>query len=43
MSIEARLESATTEFQKIQKDLTSAVEARQKLDTQLQENEIVEK
>ncbi|CAG8442760.1 6542_t:CDS:2 [Ambispora leptoticha] len=43
MSLEARLEVATREFQKIQKDLSNAIEARQRLDSQLQENEIVQK
>ncbi|KAF0526601.1 prefoldin subunit 6 [Gigaspora margarita] len=43
MSLEARLEAATTEYQKLQKDITNAVENLQKLDSQLQENEIVQK
>ncbi|KAG9285406.1 hypothetical protein G9A89_010881 [Geosiphon pyriformis] len=43
MSLQARLEAATNEFQKVQKDLSNAIEARQRLDSQLQENEIVEK
>ncbi|CAG8437151.1 10660_t:CDS:2 [Ambispora gerdemannii] len=43
MSLETRLETVTQEFQKIQKDLSNAIEARQRLDSQLQENEIVQK
>ncbi|CAG8674901.1 11775_t:CDS:2 [Gigaspora rosea] len=44
MSLEARLEAATTEYQKLQKvDIANAVENLQKLDSQLQENEIVQK
>ncbi|CAG8705594.1 5910_t:CDS:2 [Dentiscutata erythropus] len=43
MSLETRLETATTEYQKLQKEITNAVENLQKLDSQLQENEIVQK
>ncbi|CAI2182039.1 6445_t:CDS:2 [Funneliformis geosporum] len=39
MSFDARLEAATTEYQRLQKELTNAIEARQRLDSQLQENE----
>ncbi|KAA8906536.1 Prefoldin, partial [Sphaerosporella brunnea] len=37
------LQSLTDEFQNLQKDLSSAVEARQKLESQLQENKSVQK
>ncbi|CAG8533439.1 2953_t:CDS:2 [Cetraspora pellucida] len=43
MSLESSLENATKVYQKLQKDLTNAVENLQKLDSQLQENEIVQK
>ena len=43
MSLEARLQTATAEFQKLQNDLSSVVEARQQLDAQLSENEMVKK
>ena len=43
MSLAVRLESASTEFQKIQLELQNAVEARQRLDAQLNENELVKK
>ncbi|KAJ1924558.1 Prefoldin subunit 6 [Tieghemiomyces parasiticus] len=43
MSLEAKLEATGKEFQKIQSDLSKAVENRQKLESQLQENEIVQK
>jgi chaperonin cofactor prefoldin len=42
-SIQARLQAATTEYQKVQAELSNVVEARQRLDTQLQENELVKK
>ncbi|KAG8963279.1 hypothetical protein FRC05_004795 [Tulasnella sp. 425] len=42
-SLEERLEKATEEYQKLQKDLTAAVENRQRLDAQLTENEQVQK
>ncbi|OZJ04856.1 hypothetical protein BZG36_02628 [Bifiguratus adelaidae] len=41
--MEQQLEAASLAFQKLQKDLTKAVETRQRLDSQLQENELVEK
>ncbi|CAB4395892.1 prefoldin subunit 6 [Rhizophagus irregularis] len=41
--MEARLEALTSEYQKIQKDLSNAIESRQRLDSQLQENEVVQK
>lgn len=43
MSLEARLQAASTEYQKLQIDYSNAVEARQKLDAQLSENELVKK
>ena len=43
MSLEARLQKANSEFQKLQGELVAAVDARQKLDAQLQENEMVKK
>ncbi|KAG8902527.1 hypothetical protein FRB99_004362 [Tulasnella sp. 403] len=43
MSLEERLEKATTEYQKLQKDLENTVENRQKLDAQMTENEQVQK
>ena len=43
MSFPARLQAASTEYQKFQVDLSNAVEARQRLDAQLSENELVKK
>jgi len=43
MSLPARLEAASSEYQKLQVDLSNAVEARQRLDAQLSENELVKK
>ena len=43
MSYEARLQKATTEYQKLQDDLQTTVETRQRLDAQLNENEAVKK
>ncbi|KIO24015.1 hypothetical protein M407DRAFT_244589 [Tulasnella calospora MUT 4182] len=42
-SLEERLETTTEEYQKLQKDLSAAVENRQRLDAQLTENEQVQK
>ncbi|KAG8977290.1 hypothetical protein FRB90_008837, partial [Tulasnella sp. 427] len=42
-SLEEKLEKATEDYQKLQKDLTAAVENRQRLDAQLTENEQVQK
>ncbi|RHZ81469.1 hypothetical protein Glove_120g66 [Diversispora epigaea] len=42
-SLESSLEKVSEEFQKLQKDRANVIEARQKLDSQLQENELVEK
>ncbi|KAL1748537.1 Prefoldin [Schizophyllum fasciatum] len=43
MSLAVRLEAASTEFQRIQLELQNAVEARQRLDAQLNENDLVKK
>ncbi|KAJ3515285.1 hypothetical protein NLJ89_g1862 [Agrocybe chaxingu] len=43
MSLQAKLEQASGEFQKLQVELSQAVEARQRLDAQLSENELVKK
>jgi len=43
MSLPARLQAASTEYQKLQVDLSNAVDARQRLDAQLSENELVKK
>jgi len=43
MSLEAKLQEASQDFQKLQVDLSNAVEARQQLDAQLAENELVKK
>ena len=43
MSLEARLQVATAEYQKIRGDLATAVDARQRLGAQLTENEMVKK
>ena len=40
---EKRLKDASTEYQKLQADLSNAVNARQRLDAQLSENEMVKK
>ncbi|KAI9227992.1 MAG: prefoldin subunit 6 [Piptocephalis tieghemiana] len=43
MSLEARLEAATSAYRNLQQEITNAVERRQKLDSQLSENEQVQK
>ncbi|KAH8831240.1 prefoldin subunit 6 [Flagelloscypha sp. PMI_526] len=43
MSLQVKLQSARTEFQKIQSDYSTMVDARQKLDAQLTETENVKK
>jgi hypothetical protein len=43
MSLEARLQAASTDYQRLQAELSNAVEARQRLDAQLSENELVKK
>lgn len=40
-ALEAKLEVESKAFQQIQKDLTKAIESRQQLDSQRQENELV--
>ena len=42
-SLEAKLQQASVEYQKLQADLSKAVEARQRLDAQLSENGLVKK
>ncbi|KAL1932000.1 hypothetical protein VTP01DRAFT_9056 [Rhizomucor pusillus] len=41
--LEAKLETESKSFQQIQKELAKAIESRQRLDSQLQENELVGK
>ncbi|KAJ7654943.1 prefoldin subunit 6 [Mycena polygramma] len=43
MSLQVKLQTASTEYQKLQADLSNAVEARQRLDAQLSENDLVKK
>ncbi|KAG8990836.1 hypothetical protein FRB94_008900 [Tulasnella sp. JGI-2019a] len=43
MSLHERLEKATNDYKKLEQDLNSAVENRQRLDAQLTENEQVQK
>jgi len=43
MSSQARLQAASSDYQRLQADLSNAVEARQRLDSQLSENELVKK
>ncbi|KAF8349777.1 Prefoldin beta-like protein [Amanita rubescens] len=42
-TVQAKLQAASTDFQKLQLDLSNAVEARRKLEAQLSENELVKK
>ncbi|TBU24220.1 prefoldin subunit 6 [Dichomitus squalens] len=42
-ALQERLQTASADFQKIQNDLSLAVDARQKLEAQLSENELVKK
>ncbi|KAF8739371.1 hypothetical protein AX14_009936 [Amanita brunnescens Koide BX004] len=42
-TVQAKLQAASTDFQKLQLDLANAVEARRRLETQLSENELVKK
>ncbi|KAG5647620.1 hypothetical protein DXG03_008973 [Asterophora parasitica] len=42
-ALQVRLQRASAEFRKSQADLSNAVEARQRLDAQLSENELVKK
>ncbi|KAH9952636.1 prefoldin subunit 6 [Russula dissimulans] len=43
MSLPPRLQVASNEYQRLQAELSNAVEARQRLDAQLSENELVKK
>jgi prefoldin beta subunit len=43
MSVQIQLQTATQEYQKLQADYSAAVQARQRLDAQLSENELVKK
>ncbi|KAI0037537.1 hypothetical protein FA95DRAFT_1506859 [Auriscalpium vulgare] len=43
MSLEARLQAASNEYQELQAELSKTVEVRQRLDAQLSENELVKK
>ncbi|EKM57293.1 uncharacterized protein PHACADRAFT_119629 [Phanerochaete carnosa HHB-10118-sp] len=43
LKVQERLQAATAEYQRLQAELATAVEARQKLDAQLSENELVKK
>ncbi|KAF4623188.1 hypothetical protein D9613_002093 [Agrocybe pediades] len=43
MSLQAKFQQASIEFQNLQADLTKVVDARQRLDAQLSENELVKK
>ena len=42
-SLQARAQVATADFQNLQVDLKNSVDARQRLDAQLRENEMVKK
>ena len=41
--LQARLQAVSAEYQKLQSDLSVAVDSGQRLDSQLQENEMVKK
>ncbi len=43
MSLQVRLQNVSAEYQKLEADLSNAVEARQQLEAQLSENEFVKK
>ncbi|GJE89433.1 prefoldin subunit 6 [Phanerochaete sordida] len=43
LKVQERLQAASAEYQRLQAELAAAVEARQKLDAQLSENELVKK
>ncbi|KZV75296.1 Prefoldin beta-like protein [Peniophora sp. CONT] len=43
MSLQARAQATTAEFQRLQSELSEAVEARERLEAQLNENELVKK
>ncbi|KAH9970528.1 Prefoldin [Lactifluus volemus] len=42
-SLVARIQTVTSDYQKLQADLSNVVESRQRLETQLSENELVKK
>lgn len=42
-SLQDKLQLASQEYQKLQIELSTVIDARQKLDAQLQENELVKK
>lgn len=42
-SLEERLKAASADYQKLQVDMSNVVDARQRLDAQLTENEMVKK
>jgi len=43
MSLQARLQTATADYQKLQTDLSTTIETRQRLEVQLSENDLVKK
>ncbi|PCH32958.1 prefoldin subunit 6 [Wolfiporia cocos MD-104 SS10] len=43
LALQERLQAASADYQKIQEDVSTAVEARQRLEGQLSENELVKK
>ena len=43
LQLQESLQTASNEYQKLQTELSNVVEARQKLDAQLSENELVKK
>ncbi|EAU92670.1 prefoldin subunit 6 [Coprinopsis cinerea okayama7 len=43
MSLEEKFQQASAEFQKLQLSLTTAIDARERLEAQLSENELVKK
>ena len=42
-TVQAKLQAASTDFQKLQLDLANVIEARQRLEAQFSENELVKK
>ncbi|KAH6916842.1 prefoldin subunit 6 [Coprinopsis sp. MPI-PUGE-AT-0042] len=43
MSLEEKIQQASSEYQKVQSSLTNAIEMRERLEAQLSENELVKK
>lgn len=43
LQLQAKLKTASAEYQRLQADLSNVVEARQRLDAQLSENDLVKK